>query len=121
MTKATEEDNSFHQKLCIINNILENNCKSVKNPKFTLKEFTFLSKLKDINIKDEDRQNNDNMISKIKGNIKKELDTFLNFNFEGLITNDITNEIEKKKNFINKRDIYWHKKIQNCILSLVYL
>ena len=39
------------------------------------------------------------MISKIKGNIKKELDTFLNFNFEGLITNDITNEIEKKKEF----------------------
>lgn len=111
LNKANEEDYSLKERLDILNNILKNKCNSLANPKFNLKEFTYLNTIKNVN-NNQNEKNNKILTTKIQQTIKKELDIFLNFNFEGLIPNININEIKEKKKVISKINIY-DKKFMN--------
>ena len=103
LNKANEEDFNLKERLDIINNILKTKINNLNNPQFSLKEFTYLSKIKSENNSAFENINK-NLIFQIQKKIKKELDEFLNFDFEGIIPFDLT-ELNKKKNAILKNKI----------------
>ena len=103
--KEVKENNTLRTKLDLMNNNLKS-IKNLTNPKFDLKEFTFLSQFDDLsNIDNEEQKINNLMILKVQRKIKDELDTILEFDFQGLI-NSINSEEIKEKNFIKNNDIY---------------
>ena len=103
--KEEKEDPSLKERLDILNNKLKKECQSFNNPKFDLKEFTYLSKFG--NSQNEGGKNNDKiLLLKIKEEIKKEIDLLLDFNFGSLIS-IIDSELEnKKKSMIAKKGAY---------------
>ena len=100
--KEEKEDFSLKERLNIVNDKLKKGCKSLNNPKLDLKEYTYLSKIK-FNNNETDVEYNNNMFFKIQKKIRDELDSFLYFNFEGLIEYIDKNNLEEKKNFSHKR------------------
>ena len=112
-SKEEKEDKSLEKRLDLLNNNLKKNVGCLNNPKFSLQEYTFLSKCNSNIGNDEEEKNNENMISKIQDKIKDLIDQFLNFDFEGLIPNIKIKEIEEKKKSIVKKDIYNKEFINN--------
>ena len=104
--KEEKEDLLLKDRLNTLNDNLKKRCNVFNNPKFDLKEFTYLSKIKNnkLNKVGEDVNNDKDILLKIKQKIKQELDIFLNFNFEDFIQYiDNDKDLEEKKKFAQKR------------------
>ena len=119
--KEEEEDKSLEEKLNLLNNNLKNSCRSLNNPKFSLQEYTFLSKFNNCNVSDEEEKNNKKMISKIQDNIKYELDDFLNFEFEKLIPKINIEEVKAKQQSVLEKDLYKNNFINDLCKKLSLL
>ena len=98
LNKAKEEieDFSLREKFNAFNKSLEKNFKNLNNPKLDLKEYTYLSRINPQKNNNDSENNNINLFTKIQQNIKRELDNFLNFEFEGIMK-EIKREDSKEK------------------------
>ena len=118
LRQANEEETKLNDELKIINCILKKKCKNFSNPQISLKEYTYLKY--NIKISNQEKDKNKDILLNIKKIIKMKLDNFLNFDFEGLISNINKLELENKiKIFNNKKFdknnfiINFNKKILN--------
>jgi len=96
LNKSNEENYELKERLNITNNLLKISINNLKSPEFNLKEFTFLSQINNDNNNNEFEKINKNLFFQMQTKIKKELDEFLNFDFEGISQIDLT-ELNKKK------------------------
>ena len=102
LNEANGEDYNLKERLDIINHLLKQKINNLNNPQLDLKEITYIAKIN--SEKNNEIENvNQNLIVKIQEKIKKELDFFLNFEFEGRISGDLTELKEKEKSLSNNK------------------
>ena len=102
--KGEKEDFSLREKYNAFNKSLEKNFKNLNNPKLDLKEYTYLSRINLQKNNNDSENNNIIMLSKVQQNIKRELDKFLNFEFEGIMKEIKTEDSKKKIKFDEKKN-----------------